>query len=137
MPGGEGGEPFVIQPSSKNVFVIRITLRSGIYVDSIGLMYSDGSTHQVGGEGGTPLELMLDFKNAEFIAQMEGRSGDYVDALRFTTSTGRVIQGGGTGGEAFAYPSHGQVFGFSGRAGIYVDAIQPSWATPPIHGQVR
>lgn len=139
--GGDGGEPYVIRGRKEGDAVLRVNLRAGQYVDSIGIVYTSGIEVTPGGGGGDPAGLILDAQNAEYIARVDGRAGIYVDYLRVTTNRGRWVGGGGDGGGDFSFvaPQGMQIIGFHGAAGSYVDSLGVILApapTPPIHGGV-
>jgi hypothetical protein len=109
-----------------------ISLRSGLYVDQLQILYRNPSTGQLafgpthGGGGGGPSSFALN--PGEFITQVSGRAGKYVDAITFLTNEGRSFGPfGGGGGAPYRFPDQLQpnveVFGFFGRSGLYLDAI--------------
>ncbi|MCB6184306.1 hypothetical protein LIN78_12195 [Leeia sp. TBRC 13508] len=125
--GGNGGVPF-LDYSSDAPKILKITLRGGIYVDSIQIDRKDSSNNPVpgkryGGSGGTK-EVSLTLEEGERITKITGRAGDYINKLRIETSKNNFIECGENGGEPFEIPLNGKfVTGFWGRSDVYLDKI--------------
>jgi hypothetical protein len=134
--GGGGGAAFddiQANAASPPVAVRALAVRSGSYVDQIATTYelSDGSTpiSTHGGNGGGPASFQL-VPNEKIIG-IQGRSGTYVDQVSFLTA---VVYGGGDppylqthgpcgGGGGAPFQIWGEIAGFYGRSGSYLDAI--------------
>lgn len=134
--GGGGGAAFddiQASPAASPVAVRTLAVRSGSYVDQIATTYemSDGSlpTRAHGGAGGGPNSYQL-VPNEKIIG-IKGRSGTYVDQISFLTA---VVYGGGDppylqthgpcgGGGGTPFEIWGEIAGFYGRSGSFLDAI--------------
>jgi len=131
--GGGGGEAFtdpVLTWEPAIQAIASITIGADRYVDSIQITYllADGSRYAAprhGGDGGKLHPIV--FRDGEHIIAVSGNCGDFVNQIGFTTQDGngetRVYgpYGGGGGGQVFDVV--GDVIGFFGRCGRYVDAI--------------
>ncbi len=127
--GGAGGGPFADPQELNTIKVVRITIRSGAYVDAVQMTLErpDGSLitfdHHGGFGGG---EQNFDLEAGEHVTSIDGRYGAYVDHINIHTDHGRVLSGGGGGGvEGYSYtaPPGFEIAGFIGRSGAYIDAI--------------
>jgi hypothetical protein len=113
--------------------ILGLGVRSGSYVDQLGASYrlsnGDGASASHGGNGGGPASIQL-LPNEKIIG-VEGRSGDLVDQITFRTA---VVYGGGDppflqthgpfgGGGGNPFQIWGEVVGFHGRSGTYLDSV--------------
>lgn len=131
--GGPGGRAFADGDIPDEQFVSAIRVKHGDYIDSLQLLFQSTSGATVesekhGGWGGANDDLFyISGAVGEFLVGIEGRCGDVVDSLVFITNIGRRSpKYGGNGGAnayAFSVPSPGQIVGFAGRAGDYIDQI--------------
>jgi hypothetical protein len=125
--GGGGGGPFADPFDSFRV--VRVTIRSGAFVDAVQMTHErvDGSLVTFpfhGGVGGG--EQTLDLFAGEHIIRIDGRFGQFVDSINIHTDRGRTLSGGGDGGVmGYEYnaPPGFEIEGFIGRSGIFIDAI--------------
>jgi len=103
--GGNDGGSF---DDSHNIDVwgriTQIFVRSGKYVDSIGVGYANGKFINHGGTGGG--ESVINLGPDEIISKVLGRSGKYVDQIMFLSSKGAVY--GPFGGRG-RRPFHGRL----------------------------
>jgi len=108
--------------------VASILIRSGGWLDNIGVKYADGFTVTHGGGGGSPATFDLNYKAGEAITRVDIRAGQYITAIQFTTNFGRQspFYGTQTGSGPFTLMGRGtQTFGFfSGKSSQYVDQLQ-------------
>jgi hypothetical protein len=79
----------------------RVHIRSGVEIDNLQLLISDGVTEKytqaVGGTGGG--EYSWQVPESEHVTQVEFRTGDRVDSLTFITNKGtKSPKYGGDGG---------------------------------------
>ncbi|HEX8238491.1 MAG TPA: jacalin-like lectin [Allosphingosinicella sp.] len=132
--GGGGGAAFDdAQGASPPAAILRLAVRSGSYVDQLRATYrlanGDGASPSHGGNGGSPASI--DFLPNEKIIGVEGRSGAYVDQIAFLTA---VVYGGGDppllrthgpygGGGGSPFKVWGEVVGFHGRSGDFLDSV--------------
>ncbi|AJQ92836.1 jacalin-like lectin [Gynuella sunshinyii] len=127
--GGGGGVAFFDNPPNDFLQLDRVTLCGGRLVDSVEVVYIDGSGNvysygKHGGNGGSC--KTLNFMSGEYISKVSGKSGSEVDSLTITTNMGRTLSVGGSGGDSgFLYTGNGQfqIVGFKGRSGSRIDAI--------------
>jgi len=127
--GGSGGIEFKDYEIPENSTVIEVRIRSGVYIDAIGIVHetADGKRHAStmhGGEGGN-LEVFTLDKN-DYINGISGRYGTFVDSIRFHTNRKISPTYGGSGGKAeyhYEAPEGTEVVGFYGRSGQLLDAI--------------
>jgi hypothetical protein len=103
--------------------ITSITVRHGVYVDSIAVAYkgTHGSSH--GGGGGS--EDTFDLEDDEWLTEIRGRSGALLDQGQFFLSSGRVSPVyGGYGGAPFAESRANMIVkAFFGRSGLYIDQL--------------
>ena len=94
LHGGKGGEEF---DDGFHKHISKITIKSGQVIDSISMIYDNGTiTTSHGGDGGE--ESSLELKNNEYIIQVNIRAGKIIQSLTFRTNLGRVLACGGKGG---------------------------------------
>jgi hypothetical protein len=128
--GGTGGGTFGDLPQD-DFKVIRITVRSGLFVDAIQMTHErpDGTLFNFphhGGFGGFEKTLDLDVHLGDHITSIAGRSGSSVDHLEIRTSRGLLLKAGSSGGGVdylYEAPPGFEIAGFHGRAGDLIDAI--------------
>lgn len=123
--GGDAGDFFRDRPSP-DAAILKVRVRTGRFVDAIGLLYTDGTETYHGGTGGDPASLTLDVEQGEFITEVSGRHGQFIDAIHVRTNLRpKGFGGGGEGGAPFAFraPPGQQIIGFWGRAGHLIDAL--------------
>jgi hypothetical protein len=68
---------------------VSICTRTGEYVDQISYTYADESTHNCGGNGGSP-NPAFELGYNEYITQVDYWNSDYLNAVQFITDQGRV-----------------------------------------------
>ena len=133
MVGGDGGEFFRDRPAP-GAAIRKVRVRTGRYVDALGLLYTDGAETHHGGMGGDPVSMTLDVELGEFITEVSVRSGRYLDHVRISTNLRpKGFGGGGEGGAPFTFraPPGQQIIGFWGRAGHFIDALGVLLAPAP------
>ncbi|MCX7089637.1 MAG: jacalin-like lectin, partial [Methylococcales bacterium] len=131
--GGGGGGAFT-DTLAANQQLTGITMRSGCWVDAIQGITTTGTLPNHGGIGGNLATVT--WPANEYLVRIYGMSGwlGFVDQISFATNTGRVLGpygnptcfGGFLPGSSlfdFTVPAGGRITGFTGRSGIYVDAI--------------
>lgn len=121
--GGQGGGAWDDIPYMKGK-ISQLTIRHGKYVDAIDVVYGTTKAPQHGGNGGGADTISL--ANDENIIAVTGRSGIYLDQIQIVTmdANKKIRQYGpygGNGGGAFYVI--GDIQGFFGRSGSYVDAL--------------
>jgi len=123
--GGNGGHPF----NEVNMSGVKeIKLFGGQYLDAIKLEFNDGKkSKKHGGDGGKKHKVKVDHHHLKGIGF---RSGAWMDAITIHTNKGITHVGGHGGNEhPIQHVPHGyHLVGFHGRAGQYVDQLQPVWA---------
>jgi hypothetical protein len=135
--GGSGGGAFDdLTDLGLDAATLRIggfIIRSGSVIDSITLIYLDGSNGLAlvkhGGDGG-PTETKLGLKPNEFITEISGRTGAFVDSLTIETNLGARVGAGGSGGgpvEGYELPPDTdrpqEVIAFFGASRTVIDRI--------------
>ncbi|KAK1288098.1 hypothetical protein QJS10_CPB19g01168 [Acorus calamus] len=128
--GGGGGHEF----NYNNATGIReITINTGDIVDSITFKYDHGGTSswssRQGGTGGLPHKIYFEYPD-EFLTKIEGIHGSFwslnnlIKSLTFHTNWGTKYGPYGTGeGTPFSSTTNGEIVGFFGNSGEYLDAI--------------
>ena len=124
--GGNGGIPFIemVAPGGR---ITEVVIRSGAYIDKIGLSYRYGNHNtrrSYGGNGGQ--RKIFKLQSGEVITEIGGRSGKFVDSIYVITNKGRKMSWGGKGGSKrfrFKGTPNNPIVGIWGRSGAYVDAI--------------
>ena len=115
--------------------VTRVTVCTGLYVDSITFRLSDGSHHFYGGNGGSQ-QPPFDLDKDEHIVELRCREGDALDQVQFVTSSGRTSQQyGGHGGQAIVRTLPGS----EPVAGLVCDHSGWTWSSAylgPVPGMI-
>jgi hypothetical protein len=127
--GGGGGNAFSDPAQRAGARVLEVRVWSGEWVDAVQLTYAlqDGSTWagtKHGGSGGRLSAFQLD--SDEYITGLSGRYGKYIDSIRIHTNKRTSDLLGGRGGNQdlkIDVPGGYQGIGFTGRAGLYLDAV--------------
>ncbi|MFD8232834.1 jacalin-like lectin [Streptomyces sp. NPDC059696] len=107
---------------------VRVSLRSGTRVDSVGLTLGNGHVISHGGTGGTVSSLDLgsgEYLGSARLCRGEKGGRTRIFSATFTTNLGRSLSGGTTTSDCVtrAAPSGWQIAGFHGRAGDEVDKL--------------
>ena len=130
--GGPGGSPFD-DAAPAQMEIGELHIRSDQFINQLQVIYRNPVNGQVtpspthGGNGGQLTVITLN--PGEFIIEINGRAGKVVDSLLVRTNQGRIFSNlGGNGGEnPFRFHldigSGEEIFGFSGRSGLLLDAI--------------
>jgi hypothetical protein len=132
--GGLGGTYFADNQNAK-FRIVQVRVRSAEYVNSIQLVYENGSRQMVGaqhGGNGGKLEVFK-LEPGEYITAVSGKYGLYVESMTIETSKGHKKSWGGSGGiTSYTYqaPKGSSIHGFFGRASESVDAIGVIVKTP-------
>lgn len=124
--GGKGGTAFSIAGQGP---VTAIHIRCGSWIDAIHFSYkkNDGSeddSEKAGGNGGALKTFRL--SEGEKISRIQGGSGAFVEVIRVETNKGRSETFGNARAAlsfTYAIPEGHQLIGFTGRSGIYIDAV--------------
>ncbi|KZP30439.1 hypothetical protein FIBSPDRAFT_108392 [Athelia psychrophila] len=142
--GGMGGSDFNNLAHIKDMSRSRlkaIKVRSSSLIDSIEVIYEDGSSEKSGGSGGT--EHTFELGPGEFINLVEVRADRMVNFLRFGTNKNRMSEGYGSDNSGMPYvwmpDTQGHrglieggipmvLLGFTGRRGSNLDRLAPIWA---------
>ena len=127
--GGGGGIEFKDYVIPQNSTVKEVIIRSGEYVDAIGIVHrtAEGTSYPLdmhGGGGGVRKEFRLEPN--EYITEINGRYGEIVDSIQIHTNRKVSPKYGGSGGNKeyrYIAPEGTEVVGFYGRSGTYLDAI--------------
>ena len=127
--GGGGGNEFTDSRAPAGASVAEVRIWAGEYVDSVQMVYLlpngrilPGARH--GGTGGNSYVFRLN--PGEYIIGISGRHGKNIDSLTIHTNRRSSQAFGGRGGDRnfrIDVPAGNQAVGFTGRAGIYLDAI--------------
>lgn len=126
LSGGKGGSQFVVLAGPKER-ITEIAIRSGNYIDAIGITYSNGKKNirrTFGGKGGKKRVFKL--KKGEVITEIGGKSGKYVDSIYIRTNKKRHMKWGGNGGSRnfkIKGTKKNPIIGIWGRSGSLIDAI--------------
>ncbi len=136
--GGSGGTPFSIQCSASEQLT-QIVVRAGKRIDNLGIeCRGPGSFHRYtqGGDGGTKHRVL---EGGEAVREIRGFAGKCkkkksarICALRFVVEGGaRTLSpqygqhASGTDAFTFKIPASRELYGFSGRSGKELDAVEP------------
>ena len=126
LSGGNGGSQFVVL-AGPNERITEIAIRSGAYIDAIGITYRKGNKNfrrTYGGNGGKKRVFKL--KKGEVITEIGGKSGKYVDSIYIRTNKNRSMKWGGNGGSKkfkIKGTKKNPIIGIWGRSGALIDAI--------------
>ncbi|CAN6381920.1 unnamed protein product [Urochloa humidicola] len=132
--GGTGGQPRdVKQIPNQLIRVIvhsdacAITAIEFTYADSTGNHHDEGPWGGDGEDDGDVIDLAHHHRYLKEISGTHGQVGcmrNIVTSLRFVTNTNKVYTFGKTNGTPFKVPIvDGQIVGFFGRGGDYLDAL--------------
>ncbi|KAL5762379.1 hypothetical protein ACOSP7_018643 [Xanthoceras sorbifolium] len=131
--GGPGGVAWDYNPGS-NTAIIEIIISHGDVVDSVSFKSINHTTGKIvsssthGGTGGVPDKISID-GSEEHLTLISGTITDYfgnvvVESLTFHTNKTKYGPYGLTNGSAFEIPmENGEIVGFFGNAGAFLDAI--------------
>jgi hypothetical protein len=129
VAGGSGGNAFSDNEFRSGGRILEIRVFAGQWIDGIQIVYEladgqivTGSRH--GGSGGRQNSFRLD--PDEYITGISGRYGERVDSFQIRTNRRTSPMFGGSGGNRdylIEVPYGEQGVGFTGRSGIYLDAI--------------
>ena len=136
--GGPGGTPFSIQCSA-NEDLTQVIVRSGSRIDAIGIeCRGPNSFHRYtqGGDGGSRHTVLEEDERVKEIRGFAGtckkKKSPRVCALRFVVEgAARSLSpqygeyASGTDDFSFEIPDNRELYGFAGRSGKELDAIQP------------
>jgi hypothetical protein len=136
--GGSGGTPFSIQCSASEDLT-QIIVRAGSRIDAIGIeCRGPGSFHRYtqGGNGGSRHEVLEESERVKEIRGFAGtckkKKSPRVCALRFAVEgAARSLSpqygnyASGSDDFTFKIPDNRELFGFAGRSGKELDAIEP------------
>ncbi|KAK1578892.1 hypothetical protein Q3G72_033927 [Acer saccharum] len=132
--GGPGGVTWDFNPGSDSS-ITEIVIAHGDIVDSVSFKSFNRTTGKtvssgkLGGSGGVIDKISINGKSGEYLTSIRGTTNDFlgifvVESLTFHTNHNNYGPYGLTNGSAFNIPlENGEVVGFFGRSGIYVDAL--------------
>ncbi|KAL5760160.1 hypothetical protein ACOSQ2_018998 [Xanthoceras sorbifolium] len=131
--GGLGGVAWDYNPGSDTA-IIEIVISHGDVVDSVSFKSINHTTGKIvssgthGGTGGVPDKILID-GSGEHLTLISGTIINYfgnvvVESLIFHTNKTKYGPYGLTNGSAFEIPmENGEIVGFFGNAGAFLDAI--------------
>ncbi|KAL5762398.1 hypothetical protein ACOSP7_018662 [Xanthoceras sorbifolium] len=130
--GGTGGSDWSYNPGSGSALK-EIVINHGRVVDSISFKSIDATgqtqfSDKFGGDGGTTDQITFD-RPGEYLTLISGTINDWgghevIESLSFHTNRNKYGPYGSMDGSSFKIPMEGgEIVGFHGRGGYYVDAI--------------
>jgi endonuclease/exonuclease/phosphatase family metal-dependent hydrolase len=127
--GGPHGNYYTDLPAvPEGAQVAKVSIRTGVRVEQVGLTLTNGTTLTHGGTGGTASSLTL--ADGEYVDSVYMCRAPYSGYTRlfyvsFATNLGHVLAGGSYTSDCSTYwaPSGWQIAGFHGRAGDAVDKL--------------
>jgi hypothetical protein len=93
--GMKEGTCQVIVGKAAESLLTEISVRSGIYIDSLGVRYENGNTLKAGGKGGS--EHLIDVSQDEVVS-LRLKTGWLIDNIEFKLASGKKMLFGGHGG---------------------------------------